>query len=151
MTVNFPLDAGRTSLASVTRWIGILVLVHAIWGVARIPGKVVIRRVGDVRDYQQEGAAHYFFNNGRLVGADAIAWLRENTPEQSVVLFDGPRLGAMEFLPALLEPRLFVSIKHCDPGSESFAGRPIARGEKGGLRGAVVVNADRGSIRIEVR
>ena len=85
MTVNSPLDTGRASLASVTRWIGILVLLHAIWGVVRIPGKVVMRRVSDVRDYQQEGAAHYFFSNGRLVGAEAITWLRENTPEQSVV------------------------------------------------------------------
>jgi hypothetical protein len=151
MTVNSPLDAGRVSLPSATRWIGLLVLVHAIWGVARIPGKVVMRRVGDVRDYQQEGAAHYFFSKARLVGADAIAWLRENTPEQSVVLFDGPRLGAMEFPPALLAPRLFVSIRHCDPASESFAGRPIARGEIGGRRGTVVVHADRGSLRIEVR
>lgn len=151
MTVNSPLDTGRASLASVTRWIGILVLLHAIWGVVRIPGKVVMRRVSDVRDYQQEGAAHYFFSNGRLVGAEVITWLRENTPEQSVVLYDGPRLGAMEFPPALLAPRLFVSIKHCDPASESFAGRPIARGEIGGLRGTVVVRADRGSLRIEVR
>jgi hypothetical protein len=150
MTANSSLDAGRNSMTRVARCIGILIVAHAIWGIARIPGKVVMRRVDDVMSYRQDGPARFLFRKNGLAGAEVIAWLRQNTPEQSVVLFDGPRLGAMEFPPALLAPRLFVSTQHCDPASETFVGRPVARGEIDGRTGAVVVHSARDSLRVEV-
>jgi len=151
MTANTSLDAGQVSLTRLARWIGVLVLLHAVWGAARIPGKVVMRRVDDVREYRRAGAASFLFDKNRLRGAEVVAWLSEHTQENAVVLFDGPRLGAMEFPPALLAPRLFVATRHCDPSNETFVGRPVARGEINGRRGAVVVVSDRSSLRLEVR
>ena len=78
-----------------------LVLIHVTWGATRLPGRVVGRRLDDVRAYREEGAARYLLQSSGMRGEDAIEWVLENTPPDSVVLWRGSKLGPLEFAPTL--------------------------------------------------
>jgi len=135
----------RTTLACT------LILAHVAWGLMRVPSRVVLRRFDDVEKYQHTGSAAFLLNANGLTGHDAIEWLLENTPPESVVLWSGDGMGAMEFAPNLLSPRLLVhASKH--PRDQSHYGElPIAQFERQGRRGAAILVGRDGGIALEVR
>lgn len=113
---------------------------HVALGVARIPGKVVGRRIDDVAAYREQGAAAFLWGRSGLKGADELAWLLEHTDERSVVLWRWPADGVLEFTSALLAPRLVVDERLVPAGATLFAGRAVAFGVvPSGARGQVVV------------
>lgn len=137
----------RTTAAHV---LAALVLVHVGWGLARVPGKVVMRRVDDIAAYRERGGAAYFLGKD-LRGAAAIEWVLANTPPDAAVLWDGDPMGSLEFAPTLLAPRLLVHAALCPTGAVSAAGLSIARATLGDRTGVVVLVASPKDLRVEVR
>ncbi|MCK5945425.1 MAG: hypothetical protein KAI24_25770, partial [Planctomycetes bacterium] len=130
-----------------------LLAAHVLLGVARLPGKAIARRVDEVDAYRRLGAARYLLDSAHLDGADAIEWLLQNTDEQAAVLWRWPADGALEFVAALIAPRLLVDERAVPAGATSFAGRTIATGTvPSGARGAVVVQGtEDGGLRLTTR
>lgn len=113
---------------------------HIALGVARIPGKVIGRRVDEIEQFRDQGPARYLLGRAQLDGADEIEWLLENTDEDCVVLWRWPAKGALEFVAALIAPRLLVDERHVPEGATRFDGRPIAAGTlPSGRSGQIVV------------
>lgn len=128
-----------------------LVLIHIVWGAARVPGRVVGRRLDDVRAYREGGATRYLLRSSGMRGEDAIEWVLENTPPDSVVLWRGSKLGPLEFAPALLAPRLVVHATRGRGRPQRYLGAPLARATLDGREGIVTLVGDRDSIGLEVR
>lgn len=128
-----------------------LVLIHVVWGLLRIPGRVIARRCDDVRAYQQRGAPAFLLGQEGVGGAVAIEWLLAHTPPECAVLWEGRHNGPLEFAPGLLAPRLLVAVGHCPVDAVEYAGVPVARAELGGRRGTVVLVASADNLRVEVR
>lgn len=137
------------------RILAALVVVHIVWGLARVPGKVLARRVDDVATYRANGGPAFFLSDKGLRGAAAIEWVLANTPAECVVLWEGDPMGSLEFAPVLLAPRLVVHAKVCPPTQERYAGLPVARAafraETGARAGAIVIVAAKTDLHIEVR
>ena len=136
-----------------SRWCLVLtcaLLAHAAWGVSRLPGKVIARRLEQIGEHRDQGAAAFLFAANRLTGAEAIDWVRANTPPNTVIAWTGDVKGAMEFAPALLWPRLLVA-EHALGKSAQYAGRRIAETTRDGRRGRMVLVATGASLRVEVR
>jgi hypothetical protein len=131
--------------------LGALVLVHVVWGLLRVPSRVVVRRLDDIAAYHERGGPGHFLDTGDLHGAAAIRWVLANTAPDSVVLWQGDPMGALEFAPTLLAPRLVVHLAHCPAATVEYAGRAVARAELDGRTGAVVLVATRSDLRVEVR
>lgn len=112
-----------------------LVAAHVLWGLARVPGKVVQRRLADVAAYRERGAPTFLLEDAHLRGAPAIEWVRAHVPADAVVLWAGDGMKALEFAPALLAPRLLVAIDRCPPGTVTWLGRQVARTERSALPG----------------
>ncbi len=131
----------------------LLLLAHLALGVARLPGKVWSRRCAEIEGYRQQGAARYLLGSARLDGAAAIEWLCANVPPDAAVQWRLPADGALEFVAALIAPRLCVDERHVPAGAESYAGRPLARGTiPGGATGAIVVQGtEAGGLVLRVR
>ena len=129
----------------------VLVLAHIVWGLARLPGRVVQRRLADVQQYREGGDAAYLLPGAPAAGSDAIAWVRANTPAECVVLWRGEPMGALEFAPTLLAPRLIVEARLCPPTNQTYAGLPVARGTRDGRSGTVVLVATKKMIAVEVQ
>ena len=108
-----------------------LLLAHVALGVGRLPGKVWQRRLDEVDSYREQGAPHFLLSRAQLGGADEIAWLCENLPEQCVVLWRWPADGALEFVAAQIAPRLLVDERLVPDDATTFAGLPIATGKNG--------------------
>ncbi len=129
----------------------LLALIHIAWGLVRVPGKVLSRRIGDVREYREQGAAQFLLENNGMGGAEALQWVKDHTPQHCVVLWTGDPKGALEFAPSLIAPRLLVPIGACPPGVERYSGLPLAVAERDGRRGRVVLVGRPDGITVEVR
>lgn len=134
---------------SVSTWLGLLVLVHVVWGIVRVPGKVWQRRLDDVDAYRR-GPVNWFLGPGaetRLGGADAVQWLLDNTPPACVVPWRGEAKGAFELASGLLAPRWLVHADAVPRGAREYLGRALAAGSEG-----VVVLVGRGEdVTLEAR
>lgn len=124
-------------------------MLHLAWGLARVPGKVVARRLDDVRTFATDGDASALFAASGLDGADVIAWVRAEAPPHAVVLWRGAEVGAIEFAAALLWPRLVVRAAAVGDAS-THAGRTIATATLAGRRGRIVLVGDGKTLRVEV-
>jgi hypothetical protein len=133
------------------RLLGALVLAHVAWGLARVPTRVVARRLDEVEQFRRSGAIDHFLATRHLQGADAVAWVRDRTGPDAVVLWAGDAGGALEFAPAMLAPRLLVDERSCAHGQTTYAGRPIATGTLGATTGRIVLVGNGKSIAAEVR
>lgn len=142
-----PTSRGRRLLL----WMTWLVVAHLVWGVARLPGKVILRRFEEVAAYRKDGPEKWFFARSEYSGADVIAWVRANTPEHSVLFWEGSRLGALEFAGALLAPRLLLPGSACSAEDKDYRGVPIATVERNGRRGRVFLVGTKKSLALEVR
>ncbi|HEX5053220.1 MAG TPA: hypothetical protein VFZ65_15705 [Planctomycetota bacterium] len=135
-----------------SRWsLGLLALVsvHVCWGLARVPTKVLARRLTYIEAFRRDGDAAFLFGDARIQGADAVLWLREHTANDSVLLWRGTETGPIEFAAALLWPRLLVAAGAVD-GATSFAGRSFATGTIAGRTGRIVLVAERAALHVEV-
>lgn len=116
-------------------WICILVVIHLVWGFARVPGRVWDRRMEDIVIYGKLGAPAYFLDHGKadppLRGADEVKWLLQHTPTNAVVLWRGQTKGAFELASGLLAPRLLVRADKVPAGSKRYLDRPIGTGPEG--------------------
>lgn len=113
-------------MKSPTAILAVLVLLHLVLGLLRLPFSVVGRRLAEVAACEREGHARFVFASARQDGADAIAELLATTPADAVVPIRGLRKGAIEFAPALLWPRLCCDAEALPRGAERHDGRPIA-------------------------
>jgi len=110
------------------RILAALLIAHVALGLARLPGKVVGRRINETKAYREQGAARFLLASAHIGGADELEWLLEHTDERCVVLWRWPAKGALEFASALLAPRLVVDERLVPRDAVQFAGRPIAHG-----------------------
>ena len=102
--------------------------------------------LGDLPDRVR---ARYHLERSYPREAKIIEWLAENTKPSSVIFYRGPQKGVVEFLPALLFPRLIVR----QPEGlipEKIAGRMVARGklERAGV-GIFVLVTDGSGFKLE--
>lgn len=120
-----------------------VLVAHLGLGLARVPGKVWQRRAEQIEAFRREGAAHYLFRTSGLEGAEVVTWLQERVPPDAVVLWrgEGP---ALEFVPALIAPRLLVAADRVPAGADRYAGLPLARARLDDGRSGVVVVEGRG-------
>lgn len=141
--------------SSLPRWSDLLVgllLLHILWGAARIPGKVWGERLDDVAQYRRVGPAAYHLGNRYRSGAAAVEQVLATTPEQAVLLWRGDWRNALEFVPPLIAPRLLVNVIACPPGTTTYLGRPVATGRLSDGRSGVLVLIGQGeSVALEVR
>ena len=116
-------------------WVCLLVVLHLVWGFARVPGRVWGHRLADIEAYRKYGAPAYFLDRGQarppLRGADAVEWLLEHTPADAVVLWRGQTKGAFELASGLLTPRLLVHADAVAAGRKRYLGRPVGTGADG--------------------
>jgi hypothetical protein len=136
--------------AQVGRWLTWLVIAHLLWGLVRLPGKVIDRRAEEVVLYHKARPEQWFLRGDALQGADVITWLREHTPPACVIAWEGERLGVMEFAVGLLSPRFFVRAEDAERVAAA-TGAPIATAELNGQRGRVTVTATRTALEVSVR
>lgn len=134
-----------------TRILLALLGLHLLWVGVRVPYSVGFRRIAEVRSFQERGSTSSFLGSGHLRGAAIVEWIRANTAEDSIVLYDGPRPGALEFVPPLLFPRLLVADHSIAPGAVTWNGRAIARGTLDGATGRIVVIGRGDDLGLELR
>src|SRR5262245_11658424 len=145
-------QAARLPLVSSSRWsvVTALVLIHIGWGLYRVPEVVVGRRLEEIAGYRQQGEVERLFDANNLDGAATVSWVRAQAPPDSVVLWSGSELGAMEFAAAYLWPRLVVDANRCGDAT-TFAGRKIAVATVAGRTGRITLVASRTVVSVEVR
>jgi len=126
------MEPGSATDQTVPRWRGkgLIVLagavvVHVVFGMARIPHAVIAQRFADVEGYRSEGDAAWLFRTAKLMGADAITAVRARTGPDAVIPIRGD-LEPLEWVPPLLWPRLCCAVERLPAGARTFAGRPIA-------------------------
>ncbi|MEE2888545.1 MAG: hypothetical protein VX951_14030 [Planctomycetota bacterium] len=131
----------------------VLLAAHILYGLVRLPDKVWGRRLDKIGRYQDEGAARYLFGSAKHGGADEIEWLQKNVSKEAVVLWRHPYDGALEFVSALIAPRLLVDERCVPPGTLKFVERPVARGTlPSGDQGVLIVQGtEDGGLRLTVR
>lgn len=136
---------------------GLVVLIllgaHLAIGIGRMPSRVIGRRLDEIEQYREMGAARYLLENAKIQGADELEWVLANTDENSVILWRWPSDGALEFAAALLIPRLVVDERKVPVGATSFAGRDIATGTTpSGERGLITLHGtDTEGLRLTTR
>ncbi|MGE0145108.1 MAG: hypothetical protein AB7T19_17625 [Planctomycetota bacterium] len=128
-----------------------MLALHLLWVGLRVPYSVVFRRMQEVARFRDRGAAASHLESGRRSGAAIVEWVLRSSQEHDVVLFRGPRKGALEFVPALLHPRLLVEAAATDRSDPHYRGRPIAIGTRDGKRGQIVIIGDGDKLGVELR
>lgn len=97
----------------------LLLLGHFAWGLGRAVLRGAPRRHADVAAYRSAGDAAFLFADAKLPDAEAsaavIRWLREHTPRDARIRWQGQDRGVVEFAAALLWPRLLVTGPGSDP------------------------------------
>ena len=129
----------------------VLLAAHLSWVAARVPHAVVMKRLGEVDTFRSRGDVAHFLDNHLFRGADVVAWARANTEVDAIVLFDGEQKGALEFVPALLFPRLLVAAGAVARGQTDYCGRPIAVASREGRTGHVVLVGRGDRVELELR
>ena len=124
-------------------------LLHLAFVVVRMPRVAWHKRAQRIELYRAKGAARYHLERNYPREASIIEWLVANTSPSSVILYRGPQKGVVEFLPALLFPRLIVR-QPVGLIPEMIAGRKPARGklERAG-EGIIVLVADGNGFKLE--
>ncbi len=115
------------------RVLWIALFVNLAYVAARVPHSVVVKRATEIGQYRSVGGPRFHLDNKFRSGARWVEWILAHVPEDAVVLFRGEQRGALEFVPALVFPRLLVAAAGVPAGQDSFAGRSIARGQIDGL------------------
>jgi hypothetical protein len=139
------------SRTAIRRLLLTLLAIHLVWVGLRVPYSVVFRRMQEVARFEDRGAVASHLESGRRSGAAIVEWVLQSSQERDVVLFRGSRKGALEFVPALLHPRLLVEAAATDRSDLEYRGRPIAIGSRDGKRGQIVIIGDGDKLGVELR
>lgn len=125
--------------------------VHVALGALRVPTVVVGRRCADVAKFTERGAVRFHLDTEHRHCAEAVEWLLANVPETGIVLYRGDSKGAVEFVPALVAPRLLVRDAECPANVDTWNGHSLARraAADGGRVLVLIANGD--ELRIEDR
>ncbi len=110
-------------------WTKVLWLVffaHLTLGLARIPHGVVGKRLDEIGDYREGGPVRYLLDSKHHRGAEAVLWLLQNTPADSVVLWRGDPKGSFELVAHLIFPRLLYRADRLPSGATTVHDRPLA-------------------------
>ena len=127
-------------------------MAHVVWCVARVPGRVVARRLEDIESYRALGAPQFFLDGRQQGGAEVVQWILQHVPTDAVVLWRGEVQGSLEFVPGMLAPRLIVAEGACPAPARSYLGRPLAvRRSLDGTEQVIVVAGLGRSLRLEER
>ena len=62
----------------------VLLGAHLAPGIGRIPGRVMQRRLNEIHQYEQMGAARFLLEDAKLQGADELQWVLENTVRDNI-------------------------------------------------------------------
>lgn len=127
-------------------------MAHVVWCAARVPGRVVARRLEDIESYRSHGAPRFFLDGRQQGGAEVVHWILQHVPSDAVVLWRGEMQGSLEFVPGMLLPRLIVAEGACPAPARSYLGRPLAvRRDPDGAEHVIVVAGLGKSLRLETR
>jgi hypothetical protein len=130
-----------------------LIAVHLGWGLARLPTKAHARRVDEIESWRRLGPARFLLENEHRRGGTTVQWIVDHVPPDAAVLWRGESRGALEFVPALIAPRLLIAEDACPPGARTWRDRELARAPRGdGSEGVlVVVGESRDAVGLAVR
>ena len=129
----------------------LLLTLHVLWGLLRIPGVVIGRRCDAIGEFERRGAARFFLDTPHQQGAAVVEWIRRNVPDDAVVLYRGDSKGSIEFVAGMIAPRLLVAESHVPTDATTWAGRAFATRELDGGSRIVVVAALGNDLRLEAR
>lgn len=137
--------------AGIRQTLFLLVLVHVLLAVQRLPGKVYKRRAEQLGRMQEEGLVDFFLSRDPQA-SKSVQWLLDNTAPDSVILIRGHWQGTLEVANALLYPRMLYSEPAAPAAASHLHGRPIARGAPDGVGAGVLVLVDDGeTLRLSLR
>ncbi|MCA8968174.1 MAG: hypothetical protein KDC95_00270 [Planctomycetes bacterium] len=131
----------------------VLVIASFAFSLARIPHATWGKRLAQVREFEQLGAAGYHLGRTWPDELRIVEWIEANTPSDAVVLWRGTWQGPIEHVVASIGDRLLfdADVAGGIPGSETqLLGRPVARGSFEGKTGRVVLIATRESLSMEI-
>ena len=136
----------------ITRLLAFLLVAHVGWGLARVPTKVWAKRLDEIEQFESEGPSGFFLDNEHRRGGPALQRLCDTNPQDRIVLWRGEWKGAMEFVPAVVAPRLVVheSAWPSDPARWRDYEPARITDSSGVERTAVIIGAT-DHVRVEVR
>jgi hypothetical protein len=135
----------------VQRTLFVLILVHILLAVQRLPGKVYGRRADQLTAIQDKGLVNYFLGRNPQ-SVKVVQWLLDNTKPDSVVLYRGHWKGSLELANALLHPRMLYLERAAPKTALKVHQLPIATGTLDGQgTGTLVLASDGESLRLTLR
>ena len=141
----------RLPSVGIQRILLLLILVHVLLAVQRLPGKVYGRRADQLATIQSKGLVDYHLGRDPK-SAKAVQWLLDNTKPSSVVLYRGHWKGSLELANALLHPRMLYLERAAPKTKLQVHQRPLATGTlEGQGTGTLVLANDDGSLRLTLR
>lgn len=130
----------------------LVVLAHLVVVVARVPYAAWAKRLREISAHRADGRTPFLFAASHLDGADVVDRLIASTPPDAMIAYDGDRKGALEFVAALVFPRLLVAAGQIVADQTEVAGRRIAtQVDADGTRRRIVVVGDGRTARLELR
>ena len=137
------------SAMSVRRCLVAALLIHLVFVVVRMPRVAWQKRAEQIESYRVKGGARFHLEKEYPQEARMIAWLAANTSPNSVILYRGPQKGVLEFVPALLFPRLIVRQPE-GAIPKTISDRELARGQyESSGEGIFVLVADGSGCKLE--
>lgn len=117
-------------------------LAHLAIAAVRVPIDVFAKRWRRIAEYRQKGAVRFHLDTKEHEGAEAVEWILDHAPPESVVLHRGATSGAIEFVPPLIWPRLLYGEAWVAGDGSLPLGRAPASGPiEGRVRTGVLVCA----------
>ncbi|MEM7199721.1 MAG: hypothetical protein AAF628_05605 [Planctomycetota bacterium] len=101
---------------------------HLLFCAARLPHAVYGKRIGEITDWSELGAAAYHLQMAGAESRRVLEWLAQELPPGQVLLWNGDSRGYLQVAAAVLAPRLLVWDRAVAPMASIAAGRPIFRG-----------------------
>lgn len=137
------------------RILAVLLALTCIYAVARVPHATWSKRLAQLEEQERLGEIGYNIGRTWPEHAELVRWIRANTPEDAIVLWRGKWKGVLELIAAAIGERLLYE-EALWPSAElrattRFAKRQLARGERDGVRGVLVLEADGERVALRAR
>lgn len=130
----------------------LLLPAHLAFSIARLPHAAYAKRLRHLGEWERLGPIGFHVGRTWPEAARTLSWLAQHAPEDAVVLYEGHWKGLLEFVPALLRPRLVYAAAAVAPGATRVGDRPIAGGTlPNGQTGTWVLKARDKKLWLEVR
>lgn len=108
--------------------LGFLLAAHLAILLGRAPRGAFHKRLTEISRFRQLGAARFHLDNEHLSGGGHLEWVFAHVPQRAALLWTGDHRGALEFVPALVFPRLLCDARAVPKGARQVAERPLAGG-----------------------